>query len=72
MPTAEIHDSNGRYAGYAVFGSNGEFQGTRGGYGTGRGGRGNRQARNGASRVQNNIRLTSANQARRGVVRNGA
>lgn len=65
MATAEIHAANGSYAGYARFGANGEFQGTRGGYGTrtnprnvpsnGRGNRVNRTGR-GLRNVGNNAR----------------
>ena len=58
MPTAEIHDANGNYAGYARFNAAGEFQGTRGGYGNG-------AARNGGSLVQNMERTVGMRQAAR-------
>jgi hypothetical protein len=48
MPTAEIHNSKGKYAGYAKFGSNGEYIGSFGGYGR-------RGSKNGASKLQNTI-----------------
>lgn len=32
--TAEIHDANGNYAGYAKFDRNGNYAGSAGGYGT--------------------------------------
>lgn len=69
MPTAEIHDANGNYSGYARFDNNGAFQGTRGGYGpSGRGenpGRTGNNRNNGASRVQNQINVAAANATRR-------
>lgn len=61
MPTAEIHDANGNYAGYAKFGANGEFQGTYAGYGR----NGGAAARNGASRVENAINTAPMRAARR-------
>lgn len=69
MPTAEIHDANGNYAGYARFDNEGNFQGTRGGYGPQRRGinpnrTGNARGNN-ASLVQNNISVSGANIRRR-------
>lgn len=63
MPTAEIYNSKGEYAGYAKFGANGEYLGSHGGYGARR-----RQnnPHNGASRLQNNIVTSGA----RGKARN--
>jgi hypothetical protein len=59
MPTAEIHDSKGRYAGYAKFGSNGKYIGSFGGYGP-------KGSKNGASKLQNTILTAGA----RGKARN--
>lgn len=53
MPTAEIHNSKGEYAGYAIFDSNGNYKGSAGGYGP-------RGSKNGASKVQNTINTTAA------------
>lgn len=64
MPTSEIHDANGNYAGYARFNNAGEFQGTFGGYGNGA------ANRNGGSRVQNMERTVSMRQAARRNRRN--
>ena len=68
MPTAEIHDVNGNYAGYARFDNDGNFLGTRGGYGPqGRGinpdRTGNNRSNN-ASLVQNRIVVSGMNQRR--------
>lgn len=71
MPTAEIHDSKGKYAGYAVFSASGEYLGSRGGY-TKKGQRQtsyqgrNESTKNGGSYVQNRIRTSGA----RGKARN--
>lgn len=69
MATAEIHDAQGNYAGYAVFGADGSFQGTRGGYGPqGRGinpDRSGNNRRNNASMVQNRVNSSGARQAAR-------
>ena len=71
MPTSEIRDASGNYAGYARFDAAGNFQGTRGGYGTStRGYRGENRGRgnnrsNSASAVQNAINIGGANIARR-------
>lgn len=69
MPTAEIHDVNGNYAGYARFDSDGNFLGTRGGYGPQRRGinpdrTGNNRS-NDASMLQNRYGVSGMNQRRR-------
>lgn len=69
MPTAEIHDAQGNYAGYARFDNEGNFLGTRGGYGPqGRGinpDRSGNNRRNNASLVQNNVNSSGSRQAAR-------
>lgn len=71
MPTAEIYDIKGKYAGYALFSASGEYLGSRGGYGkkgqraTSYGGR-NESTKGGGSYVQNNIKNAGA----RGKARN--
>lgn len=71
MPTAEIHDSKGKYAGYARFSASGEYMGSAGGYrrngsrATSYSTRGE-TTRNGGSFVQNTIRTAGA----RGAARN--
>lgn len=71
MPTAEIHDVNGNYAGYARFDNDGTFLGTRGGYGPqGRGINPDRTGNlrtNDASLLQNRYNVSGMNQQRRQV-----
>ena len=67
MATREIYqvDQNTgkkEYAGFAVFGADGSYQGSRGGYGLGRN---FNNVNNKASRVQNTISTVGARQARR-------
>lgn len=60
-----ITENGGReYSGYARFDNEGNYQGSRGGYGGGQ-----NNANNGGSRVQNYIRTAAARGARRNPTR---
>lgn len=68
MPSREIHDVDGNYAGYASFDNDGKFLGTRGGYGPRRRGirpdRTGNNRNNDASRLQNKYVTGGMNQIR--------